>query len=167
MQLVEARNAKAHSVASSSCLELRLAFGGVILDKLRADPFGLPPRAPCRWPTRCATLDATRSAAVEAALGTAWCHSVWTGTGQLGRSQGLSASMMYIARQLADAATSASNAAGGLASTFLRGNVAWFFRFAASCLPCRRDFVNTHHELYWMKSRKNLFSHGSVLFRKL
>ena len=98
MQLVEARNAKAHSVASSSCLELRLAFGGVILDKLRADSFCLPPGAPCRWPTRCATLDATRSAAVEAALRTAWCHSVWTGTGRRGRSQGSSASMMYIAR---------------------------------------------------------------------
>jgi hypothetical protein len=70
VQLAEARNAKAHSVASSSCLELRLAFGSVILDKLRADPFCLPPGAPCRWPTQCATLDATHSAAVEAPLGT-------------------------------------------------------------------------------------------------
>ena len=57
MQLVEARNAKAHSVASSSCLELRLAFGGVILDKLRADPFCLPlayaVRDARRHPQRC------------------------------------------------------------------------------------------------------------------
>ena len=162
MQLVEARNAKAHSVASSSCLELRLAFGGVILDKLRANLFGLPPGAPCRWPTRCATLDATRSAAVEAALGTAWKIA-----GIIGVNDVYRASREDSLRQLADAATSASNAAGGLGSTFLRGNVAWFFRFAASCLPCRRDFVNTHHELYLMKSRKNLFSHGTVLFRKL
>ena len=162
MQLVEARNAKAHSVASSSCLELRLAFGGVILDKLRAEPFCLPPGAPCRWPTRCATLDATRSAAVEAALGTAWKIA-----GIIGVNDVYRASREDSLRQLADAATSASNAAGGLGSTFLRGNVAWFFRFAAPCLPCRRDFVNTHHELYWMKSRKNLFSHGTMLFRKL
>jgi len=162
VQLVEARNAKAHSVASSSCLELRLAFGGVILDKLRADPFCLPPGAPCRWPTRCATLDATHSAAVEAALGTAWKIA-----GIIGVNDVYRASREDSLRQLADAATSASNAAGGLGSTFLRGNVAWFFRFAAPCLPCRRDFVNTHHELYWMKYRKNLFSHGTMLFRKL
>ena len=70
--LVEARNANARSAASFSRLELRLAFGGVVLARLRADPFGLPPRGalPLAYAARArgAPLDAARSAAVEAAL---------------------------------------------------------------------------------------------------
>lgn len=71
--LVEARNGNAHSAAAFSRLELRLSFGGgVVLAKLRADPFQLPPKGtlPLAYVARSqgVPLDATRSAAVEAAL---------------------------------------------------------------------------------------------------
>jgi hypothetical protein len=71
--LVEARNGNAHSAAEFSRLDLRLSFGGgTVLAVLRADPFQLPPKGtlPLAYVARSqgVPLDATRSAAVEAAL---------------------------------------------------------------------------------------------------
>jgi hypothetical protein len=41
---VEARNGNAHAGAAFSSLEVRLAFGGTVLARLRADAFVVPPR---------------------------------------------------------------------------------------------------------------------------
>lgn len=70
--VVEARNGNARSAAAFSRLELRLAFGGTALAILRADPFLVPPKGslPLAYVARArgAPLDATRGAAMEAAI---------------------------------------------------------------------------------------------------
>ncbi|KAJ1267449.1 hypothetical protein BS78_07G056600 [Paspalum vaginatum] len=70
--VVEARNGNARSAAAFSRLELRRAFAGTLLARLRADPFRVPPKGslPLAYVARArgAPLGATGSAAVEAAL---------------------------------------------------------------------------------------------------
>jgi hypothetical protein len=69
---VEARNGNAHADAAFSSLEVRLAFGGTVLARLRADAFVVPPRGrlPLAYVARArgAPLGEAGSAALEAAV---------------------------------------------------------------------------------------------------